>query len=127
MNKLKRPWGLTLVAVLLLFLGSVALVASLAPMLEGRYARGAGFLTQGAVIITTGILILLHHKEAVKIARVCAILFTLGCVVHGLSILDLAQVALVWFGYRWYRSWRIRQVTPPPTVNENVAAIGSGH
>jgi hypothetical protein len=108
MNKPKRPWGLTFVAVLLVAFGPLALVAGLEQALQGRYTSAAGSMTQGAVILTTGILVLLHQKDAVPIARVCAILFTIGCLVHGLTILDIIQAFLVWAGYTWYKSWRIQ-------------------
>jgi hypothetical protein len=78
-------------------------------------------MTQGAVILATGILILLHHKDAVQFARVCAILFTIGSVVHGLSIFDIIQVVLVWVAFSWYRSWRIRNDATTPTVKKATA------
>lgn len=109
----KRPWGLTFAAVVLLILGALALLGGLAFPSEGHYAtRDIALTIQGILTLTSGVLILLHHKYAVRVTLVCAILFTLGCIFHALVALDVAleiiQVALIWMGFTWYAQWRNR-------------------
>jgi hypothetical protein len=114
MNKPKRPWGLTLVAVALILLGPALLLKGLDLALDGKYAQSAGATTQGAVNIATGILIFLHRKAAILLSGICAVLFTIACVVHGLSLIDIISVVLVWMGFSWYRSWRTQVIAPAP-------------
>jgi hypothetical protein len=112
MSKPKRPWGLTLVAILLIICGPGVLLHGLGFALDGHYAKSAGGTTQGIAILATGILILVHHKSAVFLAEVCAVLFTIAALVHGLTLVDLVEVILVWVGFFWYKSWRKRVGTP---------------
>jgi putative Mn2+ efflux pump MntP len=69
---------------------------------------------QGAVNIATGILILMHRKSAILLSGICAALFTIACIVHGLSLVDTVSVVLVWIGFSWYRSWCAHVTAPGP-------------
>lgn len=116
MEKQKRPWGLTLVAVLLVLFSPVMLLLGVEFALASRFYQAAGATAQGVVTLVTGILILKQRKNAVYVARICAILFTIACAVHGLSPADILQIVLVWAGFVWYRNWRARGGAPRTMV-----------
>ncbi len=123
MDKPKRPWGLTLVAILLIVCGPGVLLYGLGFALDGYYAKGAGGITQGAVILATGILILVHHKSAIYLAEVSAALFTIAALVHGLTLVDLVEVVLIWMGFFWYKSWWKKVSSPIAVVTSETKEL----
>jgi hypothetical protein len=119
--KPQRPFGLNAVAILLLGIGSLALAGLASSRFNSLYdwldAVGA------AVMVLTGILILVHQKYAVPCALLCATLLTLSRVhdgigaVHGIGVSlpsismaarALFNIALYWIAYEWFKRWRMR-------------------
>jgi hypothetical protein len=120
MNKPKRPWGLTLIATALIVLSTPLLLKGFNLAMDGKYAQSAGATMQGVSNIAAGVLVFMHHKFAVFLVGACAVFFTIACVVHGLSVIDILSVVLVWTGFSWYRSWRRRSVNSVPTAPSTV-------
>ena len=120
MSKPKRSWGLTFAAIVLIVFAAPVLLNGIEGAIVGQYVRASARILQGIVVLASGVLILLHHKNAVRVTLVCAILFTVACIFHGLIMRDVVfeiiEIALIWIGFTWYAQWRTRIDTSIPVA-----------
>jgi hypothetical protein len=103
---LKKPPLIYIAAVLLVLGGPLLLLLGFGRLQSGVYPAAAAGLLQGAVMIVTAVMLFTDHREALLFVRITAVLFTVACIFHGLSVLDIVQIAAVW-GFHWmYAGWR---------------------